>query len=259
MDLRSYAGMWLAIITRRRGNRVSQFTLEILQAINDWQRGGDHKQKVKRGAKLKQASQALDSRFRTCTITCYRQEAHEKDRVWQLLADEKLSETIAAWTTDLATAKHLKGGVPPLGLQGVIFEIVPPAGSVILNLKEVYNAAEFHSEIAAQKSKIVGIGDGIEKYGSSQHEVILELGKLTPNQIFSYGGYASDRVTLAQEIFGRKPTAQDLLDFDALCAKANISQAGDWWLGPNGTKNVLARVEPQVSKLKALKAAQNSV
>ncbi|SRR6266480_6110694 len=77
------------------------FPPELIQAVNDWQRGGDHKQKVRRGQRLKECAALLPPRFRACDQTCFRQEAHEKDRIWQLLADNRLPETIAAWTTDL--------------------------------------------------------------------------------------------------------------------------------------------------------------
>src|ERR1700688_3487016 len=105
------------------------FPPELIQAVNDWQRGGDHKQKVRRGQRLKDYAALLPSRSRACDQTCFRQEAHEKHRIWQLLADNRLPETIAAWTTDLDTGKNFKGGVPPPGLQGVIFSLVPMAGA----------------------------------------------------------------------------------------------------------------------------------
>ena len=88
------------------------FTRDLIQAVSDWQRGGSHDQKVKRGERLKTAAALLPEHFRTCAATCFRQEAHEKDRVWQLLADNHLPETIASWTTNIAIAKAFKGGVP---------------------------------------------------------------------------------------------------------------------------------------------------
>jgi len=91
------------------------FTRDLVQAVSDWQRGGSHDQKVKRGQRLKAVATLLPDHFRACTTTCFRQEAHEKGRVWQLLADNHLPETIASWTTDIAIAKAFKGGVPPAG------------------------------------------------------------------------------------------------------------------------------------------------
>src|SRR4051794_20488505 len=94
----------------------TDFTIEILQALNDWQRGGDHKQKIRRGARLKKSIASLPVRFRTCQVVCYRQEAHSQGRTAQLLLDRQLPETITGWTTDLTIAKQFKGGIPPVGL-----------------------------------------------------------------------------------------------------------------------------------------------
>ncbi|WP_283178142.1 hypothetical protein [Gemmobacter sp. 24YEA27] len=237
---------------------MSQFTLDVLQAINDWQRGGDHKQKVRRGEKLKEASQNLDAKFRNCSRTCYRQEAHEKDRVWQLLADDALPETIAAWTTDLATAKSFKGGVPPVGLQGIVFKFNPPASKVVLNLEEVYKDPDFTQAVAELKADIVAFGDGIGRYGDEQCEVVLEMGSLDQAHIYCYGGFASGRPVLAQDYFGRVPTEDDLKEFDALCLKAGISPVGDWWLTPEGTSNVISRIQPRLDQLRMIKAAQQT-
>jgi hypothetical protein len=234
---------------------MGQFDLPFLQAVNDWQRGGSHKQKVKRGATLKARSLLIDERFRRCATTCFRQEAHEKDRVWQLLADDALDETIAAWTVDLPSAMNLKGGVPPPGLQGVIFEIIPPPGSVVLNLVELYGDAEFLEAVARQKADIIAYGDGIGKYGASQHEVVLELGSLAQADIRHYGGYASSRRELAKIYFGRTPTEEDLNAFDQLCEQANVPLSGSWWLSPEGTKAVLSRIRPDIARLQSLKAA----
>ena len=179
------------------------FSLDCVQAVNDWQRGGDHRQKVRRGEKLKQEALALPEAFRTCTQRCFRQEAHAKGRVWQLLADIGLPETIAAWTTDLAVAKHFKSGVPPHDLQGVIFALVPPAGAVVANLAALYADADFLAAVETFKPEIGGFEEGIGKYGGSQHEVVLELGSLTTAEVCSYGGYSSSRARL--RINGRVP------------------------------------------------------
>ncbi|CAA7627269.1 hypothetical protein [Magnetospirillum sp. SS-4] len=199
------------------------FTLELLQAINDWQRGGDHKQKLKRGGKLKKLAAALPEQYRTCSEICYRQEAHEKDRIWQLLADESLPETIAAWTTDLSIARNFKNGVPPDGLRGVIFSIVPPSKSVVINLIKIYGDPGFKSAIEQHKRGIDGFDDGIGRYGVTQREIVLELHKLGPETIHCYGGYASGRETLAQQFFGHKSVMEVLLVMmDGICQASRM-------------------------------------
>jgi hypothetical protein len=224
------------------------FTKSCLQTINDWQRGGNHKQKVKRGENLKREALVLPDKFRVCDVCCYRQEAHQKDRVWQLLADNKLSETIASWTTDISVAKAFKGGVPPQDLIGVIFSIKPPAASVILNLSAVYDSKEFGSAVDKFRNEIDRFHDGIGKYENSQLEVVLELESLTKAQVLSYGGYSSSRDRL--RIDGRIPTQEELAEFDALCVEAGIS-LGPWWLSAEGTQKVLSRMDPHITRLKA--------
>jgi hypothetical protein len=223
------------------------FTKDCLQAINDWQRGGNHKQKLKRGQKLKREALLLADKFRTCDKNCFRQEAHQKGRVWQLLADNKLPETIAAWTTDLTVAKAFKGGVPPHDLQGVIFSLLPPAGSIIVNLAALYADSNFLSAINTFKSEIVGFSDGIGRYWNSQQEIVLEVGSLTTQEVLFYGGYSSSRDRL--RIDGRTPTQEELEEFDALCLDAGIT-LGSWWLSADGTQKVLSRMKPHISRLK---------
>lgn len=233
---------------------MTEFTLELLQAINDWQCGGDHKQKVRRGDKLKQLAATLPAQFRTCSEICYRQEAHEKDRTWQLLADENLPETIAAWTTDLSIAREFKNGVPPDGLRGVIFSLTPPSESIVINLIEVYSDSDFRSAVNEHKPRIIDFDGGIGRYGDTQREIVLELHKLGPEKIHCFGGFASNRETLAEQLLGHKPNAEGLAFFDQICSQANIPETGAWWLSEKGTKNVLGRMASHIERLKPLKS-----
>jgi len=121
----------------------SSFTTEFIQAVSDWQRGGDARQKRRRGTLLKELSAEIDEAFRRCGLVAYRQIALEKGSIWKLIAERKLPETVSAWTLSPAIAKIFKGGVPPEGWQGVIVALKPPAGSVILNLDTIYRSEEF--------------------------------------------------------------------------------------------------------------------
>jgi hypothetical protein len=202
---------------------IELFTVELIQAVNDWQRGGGHHQKVQRGASLKRCATNLPPRYRECQLACFRQEAHEKDRTWQLLANNCLPETIAAWTTDLRLAKTLKGGVPPLGLQGVIFKLIPPQGSVVLNLITLYADPDFLAAVEAHKTNIVGFHDGIGRWRDSQSEVVLELGNVHSAEVYSYGGFSANREALAELWLGHPPTPEDVANFDALNAEAGVA------------------------------------
>ena len=230
------------------------FTCELVQAVFDWQRGGSHDQKVKRGECLKAAAATLPEAFRVCTGSCFRQEAHEKDRVWQLLADNHLPETIASWTTDIGVAKAFKGGVPPPGLHGVIFKITPPKNSVVLNLTALNANPAFQAVVETHKANIAGYRDGLGRWQDSQREVVLELGNLAQASVYSYGGFSSDRETLVELRLGRKPTPEDLAEFDELAKKAGITAGGEWWLSESGTQAVLNRMQPHIARLKQKKA-----
>src|SRR5260370_592044 len=123
---------------------MTGFSRQFVQAVSDWQKGGVA---TKKGPRIKEVMPPLAEKFLSCNLPCYRQEAHDKGRTWQLIADNQLPERIAAWTTDFMVARTFKGGVPPSGLQGVIFKIIPPHGSVVLNLSELYRDPDFFAAI----------------------------------------------------------------------------------------------------------------
>jgi hypothetical protein len=110
------------------------FTLEFLQVVSDWQRGGDVRQKARRGKRLEKLTAGVDARFRKCEFTCLRQVALEKGPIWKLIAERNLPETISSWTVSPAVAKGFKGGVPPEGWQGVIFALHPRPSEVVLSI-----------------------------------------------------------------------------------------------------------------------------
>ena len=234
------------------------FTFELVQAVNDWQRGGDHDQKVKRGRRLKACASDLPAKFRTCHQACYRQEAHESDRTWALLIDNCLPETIASWTTSLQVAKHLKGGVPPPGFQGIIFSLTPPETSVVLNLISLYEDRGFQAAIEAHKSRVVGFGDGIGRWESSQREVVLELENLETAAIYSYGGFPGDSVELARLFFKREPSQADVAEFERLRAAIPV-ETKEWWLSPEGTQDVIGRVYDRLYQLRDQRRSERSL
>lgn len=222
------------------------FQLSLLQAVSDWQRDGDHEQKLKRGNSLKACVSGIDQRFRTCDALCFRQEAHETDRTFKLLAGCGLPERIASWTLDLEVAKNLKNGVPPEGLQGVIFSIIPPKDSVVVNLDALYSDPEFCAAMEKHKSKINYYQDGAGKWMNSQREVIIELENLNATDIECYGGYAGDIDHLVVDFVALHhhfPTENNLLELSLRAGKA-------WWLSKDGTQSVLKRMQPRIEAIK---------
>jgi hypothetical protein len=151
------------------------FSLSLLQAISDWQRGGDPKQNARRGLALKNACKLLSDKYRSCASRCFRQLALPKGGVWKLIGENRLPEKISSWTTDIEVAEGFKGGVPPegQGYQGVILCLNPPATSVIVNLRVLYQDSAFIKALEDNKTAISGYHDGAGRYGNDQSEVVL--------------------------------------------------------------------------------------
>lgn len=169
------------------------FSVQLLQAICDWQSGGDESQVKRRGKVLKSACASLPAAFRTCDVTCYRQIALAKGGVWRLIAENHLPEKISSWTCDITVAQSFKGGAPPQGqgFQGAIFYLRPHPGSVVVNLWNLYQNSAFNAAIESNKSQITGFHNGIGRYGNTQKEIVLEIDVVSEENVLSLGGYSS--------------------------------------------------------------------
>lgn len=231
------------------------FKIEFLQAVSDWQRGGDSKQKKRRGSALKELSAGIDDRYRQCRLVVYRQVALEKGSIWNLIAERSLPEAISAWTLSPAVAKVFKGGVPPQGWQGVIVALKPPSGSVILNIDALYRSQEFLDALERQKGSIAGYADGAGRYAGDQAEVVLEIERLDSSDVHAFGGYSSDRNTLIRMMFDSEPTPELIAWFDNHSQQAGVVP-GPMWLEGDPLRRVMDRMRPHIERLKAVKAAQ---
>jgi len=227
------------------------FTLAFLQAVNDYQCGGNS---LKKAERLLSFRENLPAQFRSCSNICYRQEAQDQGRVWDLIARTKLPMWYSSWTTDLEVAKAFKGGVTPNG-QGVIIQVNPPVGSVILNLAELYKDAAFHSALELCKSRISRFGDGIGRYKHFQAEVILDLDTGTPASIYCIGGFTNAK-ELARSIYHREPTAEEIQEIEKDLRDAGIQTSG-WWLSHEGSLAVWRRIQPRLPALRERKKLQD--
>jgi len=238
------------------------FTLPIIQSINNWQRGGDPKQKQRRGLKLKEECARLPAQFTSAKLVCFRQIALLKGPVWNLMADEEINETISAWTFNVDLAKGFKGGVPPegQGYQGVIVCRDPKTARVVVNLREVYRDARFTKAVTDLRSQIDGYGVGMGEYGDSQDEVILEVNSMPRSDVYSFGGHSSafDDLVLvaARQAFGEHPTPDELQSFYRKVETERV-HAGPNWLTLEATQRVLKKMEPHVNWLQYVKSLQN--
>lgn len=237
------------------------FDLPLLQAISDWQRGGDPKQNLRRGQTLKAACAGLPDEYKTSLLQCFRQIALPKNGVWDLIGVNRLAEKISSWTLDLEVAKGFKNGVPHAdqGYQGVIFSISPRPHNTIVNLDKLFRLEAFQSAIGRLKPQIIGFGEGMGRYMGTQCEVVLEVSSIFQDDIYSLGGHSSDfddLVRIAElEIFGGTASADQretlLLKEEPLRAKV-----GPKWLSVDATKRVLLKIKPAAEMLREVKRVQ---
>lgn len=206
------------------------FTLELLQAISDWQRGGDTKQKLKRGNALKEVAKKLPNKYKSISNECYRQIALDGSSIWNIGTQYKLRETISSWTTSLEIAKKFKGGVPPIGYQGAIFKVSPINNlEVIINLNELFNCIDFKEFLELNKRKIRDYDKGTERYGNSQQELVISVEYLNLDSLFAWGGYSGSENQLAELYFGHPANNQEIELFQDLMRLAGL-ECGPYWL-----------------------------
>lgn len=205
------------------------FTLDLLQAINDWQRGGNAKQKNERGKKLREEAAKLPEKFRLTDVVCYRRLKLHKSNVWTLGTEEELTETTSAWSENEEVAKGLKGGVPEPGSLGVIFKIAPGKGNIVINLSRLYKDESFQKAIEEHKGKINDFATGIGKYGNTQEEVVIENGSVHLDAMHGWGGFTSSEENLAEQLYGHKPSMEEMSEFRELMELTG-HKAGQYWM-----------------------------
>jgi hypothetical protein len=235
-------------------------TKEFLQAVNDWQRGGDAKQKRKRGQTLKREAMNVPEEFRRCQLCCFRQLSIGEDSFWSLADQLKLPETISAWTTKPEVARAFKGGVPPPGLHGIIFVTCPQSNFVVLNLDRLYGNQEFNEAIERHKNDLDGYYKGIGRYHNSQHEVVLELDSILLTDVYEFGGFSSSREDLVKKFYGPNATEADYAEFDYLL-KMSGQPLGAYWMGEDAKDRILSKIRrmmPAMRKIKKLQDASSS-
>lgn len=233
------------------------FSVELLQAINDWQRGGDAPTKRRRGERLKSLAASLPPRFREVAAPCYRRLALAKGPVFDLGERLALPEAISAWTLDLNVAKEFKDGVPEPGWHGVIFQLSPEPGQVVVNLDAVYSDPGFVTECELRKREVTDYPAGIGRYGNSQREVLIEVPEITIDSVIALGGFApqSHIDSLVQECLDRPLSEDEARAFEDATAHAR-GLPGDWWLMGDGKDRVVAKWKQEAQRLAPRRAEE---
>ena len=235
------------------------FTVELLQAISDWQRGGDAKQKGKRGNALKEAAKDLPSKYKSISANCYRQIALDNSSVWNIGTKYQLSEAISSWTTSLEVSKTFKGGVPPIGYQGAIFTITPSDHlEVIVNLHELFQCNEFKQFLESNKEEVTGFDKGTGRHGNSQKEVVISTEYLNLESLFAWGGYSSPETQLAEMYFGHQASDEELEIFRDLMNQAGYKCGAYWLTTPDAVKRVSEKLKTHGERLSNIKDQQQN-
>ena len=225
------------------------FTKELIQAISDWQRGGDAKQKKRRGEALKAEAVKLPEKFRSTRAECFRQIALDGKHLIRLGCEYQLFETLSSWTKSKCVAKDFKGGVPPEGWQGVIFNIKPTEECVILDISSLFDDAEFVGALGKFRNEIVGISDGIGKYGSSQYEVVIEIENLPLESLAFWGGYSSSEHELATIWYDHEPDQDEIERFRSLMIEADAQVGPRWLSGEEAVERVNEKLKYHSKRL----------
>lgn len=227
---------------------TNTFNLPLLQAISDWQQGGVSEQKRARGIAVAEAAQCLEARFRKCNLVALRKISLKKQPLWELLAGERLAETISAWTVATDIAKTFKKGVPKPGWQGIIVCCSPSDAQVIVNLSTLFDNAAFKEAIERHKDNIHEFELGMGKYMNSQSEVIIEKDAILPSEIYALGGYSSEPHEIGKIIFGRDVSDEEITWMQS-ALNASGRDFGAWWIEGEQKDNVLRRVQAKIPEL----------
>lgn len=219
------------------------FSIELLQAISNWQKGGDLKQKTKRGLALKEVSNDLPAQYKMVDSTCYRQISLEKSSLWYIGKEYHLNETISSWTTSFEVSKEFKGGVPPIGYQGVIFKIEPEMiDQSVINLEILFKCEKFQEFLNSNISRIHDYHNGIGRYANSQKEIVIEVEKLPLESLIAWGGYTSSMKELADMYFNHEVNIMEEKEFQVLMEKAGIQCGGCWLTTSDAVKRISERL-----------------
>lgn len=247
------------------GNSNFAFQVPLLQAISDWQRGDENRERgALLGEALKAACAGLPTAFKTCASVCYRRITLDKRGMWKLLAENALGEKISSWTTDIEIAKGLKGGIPAKDeapkKHATIFKLVPAPRSVIVNLSALYQDPGFCAAMQANSFLIKDYSLGAGRYWDGEEEVVIEVDTIATAHIFSMGDYSSDFdeivATAARHMYGPALTPEQLEAFRRATESARGS-AGAAWLSPEAFQRVLARLQPHIVRLREIKQLQD--
>jgi len=215
------------------------YSLELLQAISDWQSGSS----ITKAKKLKNLCANLPKKFREfpSNLNLYRQISLDERGLVKFLREKKLPEKISSWTINYKVAEDFKGGVPSeFGeFRATIFKTRSLNNQVIVNLSELYKCSDFCNVMELNKDNINGYWCGAGKYWDTQFEVVMATEYLDHSNIYSLGGHSGSAEQIAEQAL-RENNIQSPLVIEDI-AELSRDYVGAWWLSPEGTRRVVDR------------------
>lgn len=233
----------------------THFTKNLIQAISDWQKGGNSGEKRQRGLALEAECKSLPDKYRQCGMVAFRRLALKKRPLWRLMIKARLSERISAWTLTTDVAKTFKNGVPPPKWQGVILHHLPTPDTVIVNLPVLFADSRFQAAVTKYKSRIRDFNLGMGRYQANQSEVIIKRAFVTPEEIYALGGYSSQPEKLGKLFFGGNVTPAQMA-WMRTQLQGQAKDFGKWWIEGAAKDRVLTKVKAETPDLIAKQKRQ---
>lgn len=169
------------------------FRDSFFSALGDWQRGwaGNQELRLEKASAISEEAKLLPSEFRRATRPCYRKVFLTKHDIACVIINNGLEESISSWTTDLRMAKTWLGYEQPDKVLAAIFCTVPKESSVILNINTLWESPKFIASVGEYIQAAKKNSDALERFKSSQSEVILDS-NLLADEIVGLTGMATD-------------------------------------------------------------------
>ena len=228
------------------------FTIELLQAINNWQANGKGDEKKKLCQDIILNSTHLPDKFKTLTHDCYRKLNLGGYNILDIGRNLYLEENYSSWTFNKKVAQSFDKGVPEPGQIGYIFKITPKNSyKVIVNLDALYNDKKFIEAHEKYKNQILNYNAGIGKYNGSQCEIILNVSSLEISQIWAYGGFSSDIKKLYNQYLERGNPIYNIKQFELKLKEINREAGKNWITSDNRPEAIKKIIEHnmQIPKL----------
>lgn len=232
------------------------FTKDLIQAISNWQRGWACGEKQGLANALKHQTESLPECYKTVGTPCYRRIDLSGKHLNQMGLTLQLKESISSWTTSKDIALDFNR-IPKFGEpQGTIFAILPPKGSVIINIPALFAEKQFHKAVSLYEGEIDEFERGIGLFRDTEQEIIIELEEVHLTSVFAWGGHSSSQETLesmmysvATFIYGRPPSNDEFVRLVDQMKTDGVNAGPQWVSDENAVARIASRLVHHAHRL----------